>query len=733
MNLDINNSKKMLKHLEEMNKELKSQLKQKDEEIQNIKNQHNINFNKKLRKENERDELTEFKLSNPYDKKPSNKKVSRLTMSPLDRNNSNYTQLTNLDYSKEQSMYSAVNSQQNMIILNKYLVPDRTGADDSQAHSLEDTFVSKPDEYGSGMGRHKNSISNEYRSDNYQAEVRAFNKNKESGAGMHHNMTFGEANQQFRHKISEKKVGLGSGHDKSQYSDQSNHFRNLEASLTQDLLETKDLQASLQENSAKAEGDYYTAFLAKVSDSGIPKKNSFDNTNLQNNLTPKNLQNLNPNAKNSSSTELTRGGAAQENPNNEADQLDQTNQVQKKSNFTFHLSNSQKIKSQHSLCGKTNFNFYKQGHLKQSNSDTQNNFAYLKQETSPMKQTFSLPFSTNEHKTSPNSPYHNPNTRSPDFVVNKNQQAVLLRVTGKELEGIALMGKAHVAHLVASLRNCGEVIRQNRAMQRKSRKMMSYTRELEKKVKVVSQICERISKRNAEKERLCKKYSETILAIMKKLSLLSTPQNPISKDKQQMQNFGNILEQVGQVLSQQNIDKFKSFLSHQNQFKESMLMSPPKRKTHVRRTSSMKSFLYNTNSKQRMSMLSPFNDSQVADKKKQMSSLFSQPVPKNKFGDNANDPRKDPRSKMRRSEVIQKKIVDQVSREIKQKGDVAGKNLINRFDRDSNLGESLNEYANSYESSMDELFKDVMTSENISNHQSRFQVNFSSEEVSEEF
>lgn len=495
----------------------------------------------------------------------------------------------------------------------------------------------------------------------------------------------------------------------------------MEGSLTQDLLESKDLQSSLQVQSGKS-GNLYQALLPKESYPANARTLSFGNDNLQTNLTPKNR---NQNAKNSSSTELTRGALIQDSSNQDAGHTDQAPQIQKKSNFTFHLSNSQRIKSQHSMSGnikEPSLNFYKQAKLKQSNSDTQNNFAYSKRNSSPIKQTFSFPFPTEEHKTSPTSLYQNAQAQSPDFAVNQQQMTLMFRVSGKELEGMVQMSQVHVDNLEESRSFCGALIKRNRALERKSRKIMSYTRELEKKVRVLTQISEQILKRFTEQERLCTKYSETILQIMQKLTLLSSAQKPMKAENLQMEDLGNILDRVGHVLSQQNIDKFKSFLSHQNQFKESMLMSPPKRRKHTRRiSSSMKSLSYNKNSKHRAcdELLSPYNDSHAVEKKKQLSSMFSQPVQRNQFKDHLDGLRKDHRVNMRRSEVIQKKLVEKASREI-QKGDrETGTNLINQFDRNSNVGDSINEYGGLTESSVDDLYKEIMTSENISNHQSR--------------
>lgn len=207
MNLELNNSKNMIKHLNEMNKELHTQIKLKDDEIENIQKQINDNFTMKLRKDNERDHLTEIVLPNPYDKHPSKKRISRLSMSPMDRNNSTFTQFTNYVYS-EQSAYSEVKDP-NTIILNNYLAAHRHGINRSNHDSLQESFVSKRDDYGSALDRRKNSVGNEYRGEHRQAEVRPFNKNKEGTTGMPHNMTFGDANQQFRYKISEKKVNQG--------------------------------------------------------------------------------------------------------------------------------------------------------------------------------------------------------------------------------------------------------------------------------------------------------------------------------------------------------------------------------------------------------------------------------------------------------------------------------------------------------------------------------------------
>jgi hypothetical protein len=170
----------------------------KDIEIDNIHKQINDNFTMKLREENQRDELTEFNLTNPYDKKLSNQKKVRLSMSPLEQNNSTYTQNTNLVYSEEQSAYSGLHHQ-GANPINNYLPLNKHGVNSLNANSLEGTFVSKREDMDK-MEKLNDSM-NEDQGDNYYINSLIFNKNRESHNPPAHNMTFGEGNQQLRYKV----------------------------------------------------------------------------------------------------------------------------------------------------------------------------------------------------------------------------------------------------------------------------------------------------------------------------------------------------------------------------------------------------------------------------------------------------------------------------------------------------------------------------------------------------
>lgn len=199
----MNNARNMQKHLEEMNGELLAQLRRKDEEIERVQKEARHLYSKKLRDENGRDEVAEFKLTNPYDKPASKKRNTRLTMSPLERNNSTYTHFTNLVYSEEQSAFSGTQNP-NLEQLGQYLSATRNGLSSPHANSLEGTFVSKHVDFASGRGR-QNSTSQEYRPGTFHADGRAFSKQKEGATRVQHNMTFGEQNH-LQHKPSDKKV-----------------------------------------------------------------------------------------------------------------------------------------------------------------------------------------------------------------------------------------------------------------------------------------------------------------------------------------------------------------------------------------------------------------------------------------------------------------------------------------------------------------------------------------------
>ena len=202
MILELNTSQINGQHLQKLNLDLEHEIKLKDIEIEGIQKQINDNYTIKLRTENKREELTEFSLQNPYDKKNSKKKSSRPPTSPVEQNQSTFTQNTNFAYS-ENSQYSGVH-RHGTNILNKYM---QTGQS-INANSLEGTFVSKREDYADNTitNIHNASYLDEYGSDNYNVDSMIFNKYKESSAGNTHNMTFGDENQHFRFKISEKKV-----------------------------------------------------------------------------------------------------------------------------------------------------------------------------------------------------------------------------------------------------------------------------------------------------------------------------------------------------------------------------------------------------------------------------------------------------------------------------------------------------------------------------------------------
>jgi hypothetical protein len=205
MSSEINNSSITINHLKKMNKDLRNQLRYKDIEIEDIQKQINDNFTMKLRKENQRDELTEFNVQNPYDKKQTKSKNARISMSPLEQNNSTYTQNTNLVYSEEQSAYSGVH---NHVVnpLNAYLPLGKTHTNSQNAISLEGTFISRRENKMDQNGKNNDSINENYGEDNYNVENLIFNKNRGSQKAVNHNMTFGELNQQLAYKVSEKKV-----------------------------------------------------------------------------------------------------------------------------------------------------------------------------------------------------------------------------------------------------------------------------------------------------------------------------------------------------------------------------------------------------------------------------------------------------------------------------------------------------------------------------------------------
>lgn len=192
-------------HLKKLNEELAMKLKAKDIEINNIFKQVNDKYSMKLRDIHNRNEMSEYNLENPYDQKRSIKKCTKSHPYPIEKNNSTYTQYSNLVYSEEQSSYSGMHQQFGYGI-NPYGVSEKKTLNSLNANSLEGTFVSKRDDMTDKTVNQNNSFNDEFKSDNYNVNSVVFNKNKETNQIGGHNMTFGDGNQVFKYKMSEKKV-----------------------------------------------------------------------------------------------------------------------------------------------------------------------------------------------------------------------------------------------------------------------------------------------------------------------------------------------------------------------------------------------------------------------------------------------------------------------------------------------------------------------------------------------
>ena len=203
--LEMNNMDLTNQHLNKLNEELAMKLKAKDIEINNIFKQVNDKYSMKLRDIHNRNEMSEYNLENPYDQKRSIKKCTKSHPYPIEKNNSTYTQYSNLVYSEEQSSYSGMHQQFGYGI-NPYGVSEKKTLNSLNANSLEGTFVSKRDDMTDKTVNQNNSFNDEFKSDNYNVNSVVFNKNKETNQIGGHNMTFGDGNQVFKYKMSEKKV-----------------------------------------------------------------------------------------------------------------------------------------------------------------------------------------------------------------------------------------------------------------------------------------------------------------------------------------------------------------------------------------------------------------------------------------------------------------------------------------------------------------------------------------------
>jgi hypothetical protein len=189
-----------------MNQDFENQLNLKVLEIEQMRKLENEKYMMMLRKNNNRDSMKKFDIPNPYDKKDSTRKSIKGPISPLEQNHSSYTQNTNFVYSEEQSLYSGIN--RGGTNMTQYMQTGGKGGMSIHPDSLEGTFVSKREEYIDKQSPYLNNESgmDEYGSENYNKESVNFSKHKDSNAGNPNNMTFGDANQNFRFKVSDKKV-----------------------------------------------------------------------------------------------------------------------------------------------------------------------------------------------------------------------------------------------------------------------------------------------------------------------------------------------------------------------------------------------------------------------------------------------------------------------------------------------------------------------------------------------
>ena len=186
---ELTNSRKSNQQIREINEDLKLQIKQKNMQLNNFLQKINENFSKKLREENQREELSEFNLKSPYENALVNR-GSKPFPFPLDQNNSTCTQNTNFVYS-EQSVFSGI-QQPSANVMNTFKVSGKKPS--LQGISLNGTFVSNREDVKENFVQ-KNSESGEIQFDDYNMNSLVQHKTKESGEIKGHNFSFRNTNQ----------------------------------------------------------------------------------------------------------------------------------------------------------------------------------------------------------------------------------------------------------------------------------------------------------------------------------------------------------------------------------------------------------------------------------------------------------------------------------------------------------------------------------------------------------
>ena len=429
------------------------------------------------------------------------------------------------------------------------------------------------------------------------------------------------------------------------------------------------------------------------------------------------IKNLNQKQLNLSSTDLTRGTPVQENYTSNDNGVKASN-LQKKNNLSFQYLNSNKIKSQHSLSSRFTHktsNFQKQKNLKNSQSHAQDQFTNPESDASKNNQRY--PFINDTYNFTLNSQKQNNYLNSPEFKIQMSESTALCRVSHSELNSMNSMASGKIKNLIDSLSNTQRLIKENKILRQKGHLMSTYMIELEKKLKLTSEICGKINDRFNKQDMICNEYKEALLCIMRRVMLISPVEGEVVIETIESEKIKDVVNHVNDLLSHKNISKFKSFMSHQTQMKE-MVLSPPRERVHQRRASSVKSLTYKNigTNKQSKDTLSPYNDSKYNQNEEKLLSLISQPNGKSQNDKLYNLKKKDNmRYDLRQSEITRGKKYERPSRKlVKKESSEKGKNLINRFKQDSYTGGSLEDFSNCTSEKTNDLFIDVMDSEKVS-------------------
>ena len=519
---------------------------------------------------------------------------------------------------------------------------------------------------------------------------------------------------------------------KSEHSEPSINYKTGEGNIRKGFQLTSEINKHSAHNHSKnksetlnAVSEAFSPFLETVSDSKRKRSLNFSEPKSKEmHSSKKEITKFKPNNPHSSSTEFTRKTmtGVENYASNDPGDTNHSNLMYPSNNLTFELLNSQKIKSQNSLSSRfTQKNFNKREGMKQSNS--QKNEYFRKADIPENKANFAFPFPVVDKEAKLN--FKGEESRKNSFKYPENISGIrgVCRVPGKELMAITQISQNKVHHLGDSLINCRRLIKQNKTLKKHSKLMSKYMNSLEKKMKITTEICKKMTSRFDEQDKLCQEYKKTLILFMRKLAPLFSNDLQLNSESVQSEKLEEIIQQVNVMLSNKNITRLQSFLSQRHPTKESIDMSPPRKRQHVRRTSSMKSLNFRSKPKKSKGTMNMFPSNRV-NNADFTDSLLEESISEMKYKENFHLNSKRNRADLRRSEVLKTKDYGRPNRVInKNPGKMMNRNLIRGFGDNSNLGESNGQYETSEKESMEDFFKSIMGTENNSDRQRKFASN----------